>query len=106
MPKYRVAVSLLSLACLSGCGGQGPDRPGVFRSGCEEAIGHGIAPGRASAKLVAQANLSYQAQDLRGFMIKDGYRAVVVRAARIECHPYALGFGLTQCVAKSQLCSR
>ena len=74
------------------------------RTGCEEAVAQGVSAGRASARLVAQTNLTHQAQDLRGYMIKDGYRAVRARRPQIDCKPYSLGFGLTRCVAKAQLC--
>ena len=102
----RIALLCMPLVAVTGCSGLAPKSGFSGRAGCEEAIGQGVSPGKANARLVAQANLTYQAQDLRGFMLKDGYRSVQNRAAKISCHPYALGLGLTQCVARAQLCGR
>ena len=106
MVYVRVAWLWVPVLVLTGCSGFTPKSGFPARAGCEEAIGQGVSPGKANARLVAQANLTYQAQDLKGFMLKDGYRSVHNRAPRIDCHPYSLGLGLTQCVARAQLCGR
>ena len=106
MLYVRMALLSMPVLGLTACGGPAPKSGLAARAGCEEAIGQGVSPGKANARLVAQANLAYQAQDLKGFMLKDGYRAVQNRAPRIDCHPYPLGLGLTQCVARAQLCGR
>jgi hypothetical protein len=106
MLYVRVALLSVPVLVLTGCSGFAPKSGFPARTGCEEAIGQGVSPGKANARLVAQANLTYQAQDLKGFMLKDGYRAVHNRPSRTDCHPYPLGLGLTQCVARAQLCGR
>jgi hypothetical protein len=104
MVYVRIALVPTLVLVLTGCGGFAPKSGFPARAGCEEAIGQGVSPGKANARLVAQANLTYQAQDLKGFMLKDGYRSVYNRPSRIDCHAYPLGLGLTQCVARAQLC--
>lgn len=94
----------LPVLLLAGCGGGVPKGPPV-RAGCEEATGQGVAQGRASARLIAQASLNQSVHELRGFMIKDGYHGVRPGAARVDCFGYALGLGLTQCVARVPLCA-
>lgn len=106
MLYVRIALLCLPVLAVTGCGGFAPKSGLPARAGCEEAIGQGVSPGKANARLVAQANLTHQAQDLKGFMLKDGYRFVRSRAPRFHCHPYPLGLGLTQCVARAQLCGR
>jgi hypothetical protein len=98
-------IAVLLLAACSG-GGRATKFISSARVGCEDAVGQGVSAGRANARLVAQAQLKFQAQDLKGFMIKDGYGVIVARPTRIECRAYPLGLGLTQCFARSQLCSR
>ena len=106
MVTKRWIALVMSVTVLTGCSGSVPKGTAQHRAGCEEAVGQGVAASSSSARLVARANLSAQAQDLRGYMIKDGYRAITQRVARVGCHGYALGFGLTRCVAKAQLCGR
>lgn len=74
--------------------------------GCEEAAGQGVASSHAAARKVALANLTYQAQDLKGFMVHVGYGAIAAKPSRLSCAPYGLGLGLVRCVATQQLCGR
>lgn len=104
MVNVRIVLVLLPIMLMAGCSGKLQTNAGLARAGCEEAVAQGVSAGQASARLVAQTNLTHQAQDLRGFMIKDGYRAVRARRPQVDCRPYSLGFGLTRCVAKAQLC--
>lgn len=104
MMYARVMLLVLPVLAFAGCSGGTPRSSLPVRAGCEVAIGQGVSPGKASARMVAQTDLKYQAQDLKGFMLKDGYRAVRNGPSLVECHPYPLGLGLTQCIARAQLC--
>ncbi|MEQ1694478.1 MAG: hypothetical protein ABL901_01435 [Hyphomicrobiaceae bacterium] len=106
MLYMRIAVLSLPVLGFAGCSGGTPQSGLPLRAGCEEAVGQGVAPGKASARLLAQTSLTYQAQDLKGFMLKDGYRAVRAGAPHLVCTPYPLGLGLTLCLARAQLCGR
>lgn len=105
MLSVRIALMTVLALGLAACSGGAP-RSLPVKPGCEEATGQGVAPGRSSARLIAESSLRHQAHDLRGFMIKDGYHAIRPGAPRVVCHAYPLGLGLTQCVAKAQLCGR
>ena len=72
MMRMRVVLILLPIVLMAGCSGKLQTNAGAVRTGCEEAVAQGVSAGRASARLVAQTNLNHQAQDLRGYMIKDG----------------------------------
>ena len=99
---------LIAFGCLvvSGCGGGVPQGLQRVKVGCEEAVGQGVSAGKANARLVAQTTASYQAEDLKGFMLKDGYRAVALRGRRVACQGFELGGGLTRCTAKVEVCGR
>ena len=104
MLSLRFALCFVALS-LAGCSPSPPKSAVRFRTGCIEAVGQGVATGKADAGFIARANLSFQAQDLKGFMLNDGYRSVARRAPeRVVCRPYSLGLGLTQCVAKGDVC--
>ena len=106
MTYVRFALISVPVLMLAACGGGTPGRHNPVRAGCEDATGQGVAPGRASARAVAEASLRHQAHDLRGYIIKDGYFGVRVGAPRVSCSAYPLGLGLTQCVAQASLCGR
>ncbi len=100
------------IACVSGCllvtgcGVGAPEQLQRGKVGCEEAVGQGVSIGKANARLIAEAAAIYQTEDLKGFMLRDGYRALTVGRRRIDCQSFELGGGLTQCVAKAQICGR
>jgi len=106
MMCVRFALISVPILALAACSGGIPGRNDPIRAGCEDATGQGVAPGRASARAVAEASLRHQAHDLRGYMIKEGSYGVRVGAPRVMCFAYPLGLGLTQCVAKASLCGR
>lgn len=102
----RVVFFVLPVLVVGACGGNGLKTIATRPVGCEEAVGQGVSVGEARARLVAQSNLSNQVQELKAYMMREGYRSVRMRPARVACRAYALGLSLTQCVAKAQLCSR
>ena len=111
MIMYRaallVAAALSGAALASGCSAPAgrATKPAV-RVGCEDAVAQATASGRADASLYAKTSLKYQIQELKGYMLKDGYRAVALKSQRVDCRPYPLTLGLTRCVATATLCSR
>lgn len=102
----RCVMCVFGCVVLAGCGGGVPQGLQRGKVGCEEAVGQGVSAGKANARLVAQTTASYQAEDLKGFMLRDGFRAVVLRGRRIDCQGFELGGGLTRCTAKVQVCGR
>ena len=101
-----IVAGVICVVTLAGCSApKGPSAKAV-RVGCEDAVSQAVASGRADASLYAKAGLTYQVQDLKGYMLNDGYRNVTVRSERVECRPYQLMGGLTQCSAIAKLCSR
>lgn len=104
MLYVRNALLLLPVLVAAGCSGGAPQVGSAQRAGCEEAAGQGVALGKASATFVARTDLTTQAETLKGYMLKDGYRAVRSGPPRVDCQAYPLGFGLSHCVAKAQLC--
>lgn len=108
MFMMRIAVALFGAACLTACGAPhgGSKSARAVRVGCEDASSQAAAPGQTSARMFAQGGLKYQIDDLKGYMLADGYRSVRVQSRRIDCRPYPLGAGLTQCIATARLCSR
>jgi hypothetical protein len=102
----RYALVVLGCFVVTGCGGGAPEKLQGGKMGCEEAVGQGVSPGRASARLIAQSTVAYQADDLKGFMLRDGYRAVLVKGRRVDCRGSELGGGLSLCVARLQVCGR
>ena len=94
---------LVPVVVTAGCSG-GPQVAPKFRSGCEDAVARAAGQGKASATAYAKSALKYEVQDLKGFMLKDGYRSVRPQSQRVDCKPYPLG-GLTLCVATARLCS-
>jgi hypothetical protein len=77
-----------------------------LRAVCEEAVAQAAAPGRASARLFALASVKYQVQEVRGFLLRDGYHGVREEKPAVVCGPYGLGLGLSRCIATVRLCSR
>ena len=109
MRTVAVTALLAGAALLTACGLPKSGAGKAVRVGCEEASAQVAAFGQASARNFAQAALKYQIDDLKGYMLHDGYRSVRVRSRRVECHPYPLGggiTGLTQCIATARLCGR
>ena len=109
MRTVAVSALLLGAALVSACGLPKGSTGKAVRIGCEEATAQVAASGQTSARNFAQAALKYQIQDLKGYMLQDGYRSVGVRSRRVDCHPYPLGggiTGLTQCIATARLCGR
>lgn len=106
--KRRTVSVVLSAALVAGCStSKGPTaRATAERVGCEEAVARGVATGKADASMIARTALVYQIGDLKGFMIKDGYRSITVKSQHLDCRPYPLTTGLTLCVATARLCSR
>lgn len=105
MVYVRIVLLALPVIAVAACSGGAPQvGPAAVRGGCEEAAGQGVALGKASAQFVARTDLTYQAENLKGYMLKDGYHAVRLGSSRVDCQAYPLGFGLTHCVAKAQLC--
>jgi hypothetical protein len=103
---YRNLVAALSFAVsMAGCSTPpGPIATSAKR-GCEEAVAQAAATGKSDARLYAVSSLRYQIQDLKGYMVKDGYRGVTVQSQRVDCRPYPLTSALTNCVATARLCS-
>jgi hypothetical protein len=104
--NQRCASIVFATALLAGCSASNGPKGVAARTGCEEATAQATATGRADAGLYAKAMLKYQIDDLKGYMIKDGYRSVAVKSQHVECRPYQLGLGMTQCIATARLCSR
>jgi hypothetical protein len=102
------AILVAPVLILAGCGGDLPGGRGLSGPNCEEASARAVAPGTADAKLFALISLKYEVQDLKGFLLKNGYRSVHARPAKVACSPYQIGIatGLKACVATAQLCER
>ena len=109
MRTVAVSALVIGSALVSACGLPKGGTGKAVRIGCEEATAQVAAFGQTSARNFARAALKYQIDDLKGYMLQDGYRSVGVRSRRVDCHPYPLGggiTGLTQCIATARLCSR
>jgi hypothetical protein len=110
LTMLRVGVCAgVSMAVLAGCAGS--QKAAVRQRGpvCDEATGRAVAAHPAAARAYAKASLTYQIQDLRGYLAQDGLRAIVVDAPRVACKPYLLGFGgsgLKHCVATARVCGQ
>jgi hypothetical protein len=107
---FRVAVCVsVSLPLLTGCAGS--EKSATRQRGpiCDEAVGRAVAAGTADARAFAQGSLTYQIQDLRGYLAQDGLRNIAVQSQRVECQPYAFGTiqtGLKMCVATARVCGQ
>ena len=77
-----------------------------MRVGCDEAVARAAMNGRADAGFAAKTALKYQIQDVKGYMLQEGYHSIAVTSQRVDCRPYPLAVGLTLCVATARLCSR
>ena len=99
-----VLVVVVPALILAACSGSGPQTPKSYRTGCEDAVARAAGPGRASATAYAKSVVKFEVQELKGFMLKDGYRSVRPQPPKIDCRPYAFG-GLTLCTATVRLCS-
>ena len=73
MVTKRWIALVMSVTVLTGCSGSVPKGTAQHRAGCEEAVGQGVAASSSSARLVARANLSAQAQDLREWLEMGGF---------------------------------
>jgi hypothetical protein len=104
MRCVRLVLMAAPLSVLAACSSGGPRNAAPVRAGCEDVSGQGVASGAGYARLIAQANLRHQGQDLRGYMLKDGYRTVRISRANVTCSVYSLGLGLKRCVARAQMC--
>ncbi len=93
---------------LAGCGGETFSASTLTGGRCEEASARAVAPGTADGKLFALASLKYEVQDLKGFLLKNGFHSVRPRPPKVACSPYQIGFptGLKACVASALLCER
>jgi predicted component of type VI protein secretion system len=103
------ALVAIAALCVAGCSSSQGSKTVVRRVGCAEASANAVANGKSNASAFARANLRYQIQDLKGFMITDGYAQVAVASQQVACRNYPLAFGatgLTQCTATARLCSR
>jgi hypothetical protein len=97
----------VSIALLTGCAGSEKSAPRLRGPVCDEAVGRAAAAGTADARAFAQGSLTYQIQDLRGFLAEEGLRNIAVQSQRVECQPYVVGFistGLKLCVATARVC--
>ena len=103
----RVPFAVLALA-LAGCSGDVSTSNTPVRSRCEEAVARAVAPGTSDARLSALATLKYEIQDLKGFLLNNGYRGLRARSPKVVCGPYQLApdSGLKACIASAQLCER
>ncbi len=107
--RFRhAAVPIVIASVLAACTGDGPRPVAAARPGCEQATARAVASGSADARQSALASLKYDIQDVRGFMLKNGYRVVRADAPKVVCGPYplAVGLGLKTCVATADLCGR
>ncbi len=105
-PKSMVLVALALFA--SGCATvPGPERQRSNQKFiCDEAVGTGVGISRGAARMIADGSARQQIADVRGYLLASGASGVRKRSSATTCRPYALGGGLTQCVAVVRLCGR
>jgi hypothetical protein len=107
----RVSIVVAITLCggvVAGCSQDAVSNVTRGRAGCEVATAQAVAAGQADARQFALGALKYELQDLKGYMLKSGYRTARARTApTVVCKPYPLSFGtgLRLCVATGQLCS-
>ncbi len=107
MPHPRM-VSLLLAMLAAGCATvPGPERQhSDAKFICDEAVGTGVGVSRGSARMIADSSARLQISDVRGYLLASGVSRVRKSSGTTTCRPYALGGGLTQCVAVVRLCGR
>jgi hypothetical protein len=104
MRNSLVAVALANLL-LIGCSALKPfpKSPSVA-SRCDEAVSQGLAYGRGAALAVAEAGIAHQIDDIRGYLLSEGFHRVRPAGGSRTCQPWELGGGLTQCVVIKRFC--
>lgn len=107
MLRQALAIAL-GVIVLSGCvtAPQAP-RPTTSSSlRCDEAVGQAVSFGRGQARVIAERSARQQVSDVRGYLLGTGISRVRPAGSEVTCRPYALGGGLTQCVAVLRFCGR
>lgn len=98
----------LGLAALTGCvtAPQAPRPAATSGVTCDEAVGQAVSFGRGQARAIAGRSARQQISDVRGYLLGTGSSRVRPAGSQVTCRPYALGGGLTQCVAFLRFCGR
>jgi hypothetical protein len=73
---------------------------------CDEAVASAVGFGRGEARAIAENSARQQAGDVRGYLLSSGVSRVRRAGSQVSCRPFALGGGLTQCVAVHRFCGR
>jgi hypothetical protein len=103
-PTLAVATALLLAGCATArdMAYSGP--------ACEDAVASVTSRDETSAKLRAEPALARDVDEVRGYMLKNGFRGIhKVGSTRWVCSPYALApgpGGLVTCTGKMRVCAR
>ena len=73
---------------------------------CDEAVSQAVSFGPGQARAIAESSVRQQEPDVRGYLVGAGVRRVRSAGKSVNCKPYALGYGLTQCVVVARYCGR
>jgi hypothetical protein len=73
---------------------------------CIEAAGAGTGESSRDARAMAEADISRQVSDVRGYLLSQGMRRIRPRGTSISCKPFPFGGGLTQCTLVRRFCGR
>lgn len=88
----------------SGCASYEPAPRQQAALGCDEAVSQGSAFGRGQARAIAVNGLRYQIDDVRGYLLNQGFRHVRPAECSVTCRDHPFGYGLVQCTAVARLC--
>ena len=104
MRIFLVAATCANLL-LAGCSALklAPKAP-PLSSRCDEAVSQGLAYGRGAAQAIAEAGIGHQIEDIRGYLLSQGYHHVRPAGGSHTCRPWELGGGLTQCIVVKRFC--
>ena len=71
---------------------------------CDEAVSQGLAYGKGGAQAIAEAGIRHQIDDVRGYLLTQGFHKIRPAGGQTVCQPWSLGGGLTQCVVVKRFC--
>jgi hypothetical protein len=100
----RPTVAAVVVVLVAGCASYEPAPQQQSALGCDEAVSQGSAFGRGPARAIAINSLRYQIDDVRGYLLNQGFRHVRPAKRTVTCLDHAFGYGFVQCTAVARLC--
>lgn len=106
--RRTALVSLIAVAILhGGCAVPSPD-PSLSAApeSCEDIVSDGIASTLGEARWIAREGVRQQFADVRGNLLRAGFKRVRIVSSDVRCRPHSLGLGLSTCTAAARACGR